>query len=188
MIIGLFATLALGSFWVREIMRRGAAEMPPATARAEPDYYVEKFVFARMSKTGQPRYNITGDRMKHYPQNDSYEIHLPIVNTHSNPQSTITMRAERAVIDHAQTKIHLYRDVQIDRPATANAERFHLNTEYLMVVPDDDLMQTDKEVQLTLGQTRLAGVGMLINNATREFHLSHQVHGIYPPASSAAMR
>lgn len=187
-IIGLFSVLALGSFWVREIMRRDAADVQPAAARAEPDYYVEKFVFARMSKAGQPRYNLTGDRMKHYPQNDTYEIQLPIVNTHGNPQSPMTMRAERAVIDHAQTRIHLYQDVQIDRPAVANAEHFHLNTEYLMLVPDDDLMQTEKEVQLTLGQTRLAGVGMMVNNATREFHLSHQVHGIYPPASSATTR
>lgn len=185
-IVGLFSTLALGSFWVREIMRRGEIESQPGAPRVEPDYYVEKFVFARMSSAGQPRYNITGGKMTHYPQNDTYEIQLPVVNTRSNPQSPMTMRAERAVIEHAHTKIHMYQDVQIDRPASAAVEHFHLDTEYLMLLPDDDVMQTDKEVRLTLGQTRLAGKGMLVNNATREFHLSNQVHGIYPPASKAS--
>lgn len=187
-IIGFFSALALGSFWVREIMRRGALDTQPVAARVEPDYFVEKFVFARMSDTGQPRYHITGSKLTHYPQNDTYEIQLPVVNTRNNPRLPMTMRAERAVVEHAHTKIHMYQDVQIDRPASANTEHFHLNTEYLMLLPDDDVMRTDKEVHLALGQSRLSGTGMLVNNATREFHLSQQVHGTYPPASKAPIR
>ena len=185
-IIGFFSVLALGSFWVLEIMRRGMDVIAPAAPRAEPDYYVEKFVFARMSKTGQPHYNIAGTKLTHLPQNDTYEIQLPVLNSRSDPQSPMAMRAERAVVEHSTNRIHMYQDVQMDRPASANAEHFHLDTEYLLMLPDEDVMQTDKEVTLKLGQTRLHGVGMLVNNATRQFHMSHQVRGFYPPVARTA--
>lgn len=185
-IIGFFSLLALGSFWMLEIMRRGIDITAPAAPRVEPDYYVEKFVFARMSKTGQPRYDMAGTKLTHLPQNDTYEIQLPVLNSRSDPNPPMTMRAERAVVEHSSNKIHMHQNVQIDRPANPNAEHFHLDTEYLLMLPDEDVMQTDKEVTLKLGATRLNGVGMQINNATRQFHLSHQVRGFYPPVSRTA--
>ncbi len=182
-IVGFFSLLALGSFWVLEVMRRGIDVNAPVAPRAEPDYYVEKFVFARMSKTGQPNYNVTGTRLTHLPQNDMYEVQLPVMNSRSNPESPMTMRAERGLIEHASNKIHMYQNVQLDRPASANAEHFHLDTEYLLTLPDEDVMRTDKEVRIKLGESRLNGVGMLFNNATRQFQLSHQVRGFYPPVA-----
>lgn len=182
-IIGFLSLLALGSFWVLEIMRRGKDVTAPAAPRVEADYYVEKFVFARMSTTGQPRYDMAGAKLTHLPQNDTYDIQLPVMNSRSDPKAPMTMRAERAVVEHRSNKIHMHQNVQIDRPASPNAEHFHLDTEYLLMLPDEDVMRTDKEVTLKLGATRLNGVGMLINNATRQFHLSHQVRGFYPPVS-----
>ncbi len=187
-IITLFSILALGSFWIYEIMRRSMGDSQPSQPRAEPDYYVEKFMFVRMSKTGLTRYDITGAKLTHYPMNDSYEIQQPILNSYSNPQSPMKMHAERALIDHTNNKIHMVQDVQLDRPASAAAQHFHLDTEYLLMLPDDDVMQTDKEVTLTLGPSRLSGAGMLINNATREFHLLHEVRGIFPAAAQSARR
>jgi lipopolysaccharide export system protein LptC len=181
-IIALLVTLALGSFWVLEVQRRSMSDTFSVLPKNEPDYTVEKFNFVRMAKTGEARYNISGMKLTHYPDNDSFEIEHPLLNSLTKNQSPMSMRAERAIVDNVANRVHMYRDVQVDRPASGTSEHFHLNSEYLMLLPDDDIMQTDKPVDITFGSSKLTGVGMFANNATREFRLSGNVHGTYQAA------
>ena len=136
----------------------------------------------RLSKTGLPRYNISGAKLTHYPQTDSYEIEKPLLKNFGTERPPLTLRAERALADPNDNKIQLYDNVQMDRPASSVSEFFHLKSDYLLVLPDDDVMQTDKAVDITLGTTHLTGVGMFANDATREFRLAGNVHGQFQPA------
>lgn len=187
-ILALSAVLALGSFWILEVMRKGVSDSNPDLPRSEPDYYVEKFNFVRMSKSGQAQYNISGKKLTHNPVDDSYAIQLPVVNSLSNERPPMTTRAERAIVDRNSSKVHMYDNVHIDRPATATSEHFHLTSEYLLILPDDDVMQTDKPVDITLSTSKLTGTGMFANNATRELRLSSNVHATYQPILPAAPR
>lgn len=184
-LVAVIAALALGSFWVLEVMRRSARDAETRSARDVPDYYVEKFNFVRLAKTGQARYNISGARMVHNPGDDTFDIALPNVNSLSPERPPMTMRSQRARADRDSTKVHMYDNVQVDRAATPTSERFHLKSEYLLVLPDDDVVQTDKPVEITLGASRLTGIGMWANNATRELRLSSNVNAFYqaPPAA-----
>lgn len=180
-ILALLTALALGSFWMLEVLRRSSNETFADLPKDEPDYMIEKFNFVRMSKTGRVRYNISGAKLLHYPENDSFEIQLPVLNSLGQDQSPMTMHAERAIVDNTGNKIHMYRNVQMDRPAVGANEHFHLASEYLLILPDNDVMQTDKPVDITFGRARLSGTGMFANNATREFRLSAHVRGTYQP-------
>ena len=177
--IAMLATLALGSFWLLEVLRKSGDDTVPNTARSEPDYYVENFSYIRMAKSGQARYNISGQKLTHLPKNDTYEIQLPIVNTLDSSQAPMSMRAQRALVEHESNKVHMYDQVHVDRPATAKAEHLQIRSEYLLILPDDEVMQSDKRVDITLDQSTLTGVGMYANNATREFRLDGKVHGTY---------
>jgi lipopolysaccharide export system protein LptC len=182
MIIVTLLALALGSFWVLEVQRRNIAETASPIPKGEPDYTIENFNFVKMSKTGQIRYDISGVKLTHYPDNDTFNIQQPVVHNLENNSAPITMRSEQAIVDNIHNIIHMYRNVQIDRPATASEQQFHLSSEYLMVLPDEDIMKTDKPVHITFGGAQLDGVGMYANNATREFRLANTVRGTYPPA------
>jgi lipopolysaccharide export system protein LptC len=182
-IIALLVTLALGSFWVLEVQRRSISGVLSDLPKDEPDYTVEKFNFVRMAKTGQARYNISGMKLTHFPADDSFEIERPVFNGLAQDQSPMTMRAEKAIVDNAANKIHMYRNVEMDRPKTDTKEHFHLRSEYLLILPDEDIMQTDKPVDITFGVSKLAGTGMFINNATREFRLSSNVRGTFQPST-----
>ena len=173
--------LALGSFWVVEALRKGLSDSLPNIPRNEPDYFVEKFKFVRMTATGQVHYAISGTRMTHNPQDFSYEIQQPTLKSINENQPPITIRADRAVAEQDNSKVHLYDNVQMDRPASGPTEHFHLASEYLLALPDDDVMQTDKPVEITLGTSILTGTGMYINHATREFRLANNVRGVYQP-------
>ena len=188
LLLGLGIGLALGSFWLLEVMQKSAVGTQPNALKNEPDYYVENFNFVRMSKTGEARYNIAGTRMIHRPLDDTYEITLPVVHSLSRTAPPLTMRSQRAMVDPDSSKIHMVEMVNADRPASASTDHFHLKTEYLLILPDDDVIQTDKAAELTLGTARLTGIGMYANNATREFRLAQRVHGTYPPRLAGGAR
>lgn len=173
--------LALGSYWVLEVIRKGLNESMPTIQRNEPDYYVDKFKFVRMTNTGQVHYVISGARLTHNPVSASFEIQQPVVTSLSNNQPPITARADHAVSEQDNSKVHLYDNVTVDRPASATTEHFRFKSDYMLALPDDDVIQTDKPVEIALGSSRLTGTGMYANNARREFKLMSKVHGIYQP-------
>jgi lipopolysaccharide export system protein LptC len=183
-VIAIGTVITLGSFWVLEVMRRGMTDALPDSPRSEPDFYVEKFNFIRMAESGTAQYAISGQRLIHHPSDDSYEVELPVVNSLSADRPPMTMRAKRARIEDDHSKVHLYDDVHVDRAATPTTQHFTLKSQYLLILPDDDVMTSDKRVDMTLGTSKLRGTGLFANNATRELRLSSDVHATYQPVSS----
>ena len=171
--------LALASFWLYEVMRRATDTEAPGPERKEPDFYVEKFSYVKLSKTGAAQYHFAGERLTHNPQDDSYDIVKPVVSNISNAESPMTIRAERARVNSDNSQVHLYENVRMDRPASPTSEPVRVRTEYMLVLPDDDVMKTDKPVEITTDRAKLTGTGMIANNATREFNLTSNVHGTY---------
>lgn len=171
--------LALGSFWLLEVIKRESGDTGPGAARTEPDFYVENFNYVKLAQDGKVEYHFSGKRLTHNPQDDSYDILHPVVVSVGNGPAPMTMRSERAHVNSDSSQVHLYENVHMDRPASQDSVHMHMTSEYLLVLPDDDVMQTDKPVELNYEKSVLTGTGMYANNATREFKLASNVHGTY---------
>ena len=180
-IVVILTALALGSFWILQTVLRSGNDAVQARPSSKPDYYVEQFSYVKMSETGQPRYDITGDRMVHYPIDDSFEVSMPVVTSLDKAKAPMTMRSKRARIEDNNSKIHMYDDVHADRAALGASQDMHLTTDYLLLLPDDDIAKTDKPVVITMGESIMTGTGMIINDATQEFKLLNNVRGTYQP-------
>jgi lipopolysaccharide export system protein LptC len=182
-VLALMIALALGSFWLLDVMRRAINDVTPKAARTEPDFYVENFNYVKLSPSGQAQYHFSGARMTHNPQDDSYDIQQPVVSSISPERAPMTMRSERAHVNSDNSEVRMYENVHIDRPASAQSGHLHITSDYMLLLPDDEIMKTDEAVVITLDQSRLTGIGMFANNATREFNLASNVHGTYqaPP-------
>jgi len=183
-IIALGVTMALGSFWVLEVMRKNSIGQAPQIARSEPDFYVDDFKFIQVAKSGQMHYKMSGARLTHEPQHDSYRIEKPVIISLDQVRAPMTMRAESAMIEDDNSKVHLYQNVRVDRPASGRSQALHLETEYLLLLPDEDVMQSDQPVKLVTGQSTLSGNSMFANNASRELRVSGNVHGSFAAASA----
>ncbi|MEB0135479.1 LPS export ABC transporter periplasmic protein LptC [Actimicrobium sp. CCC2.4] len=181
-LIALSVALALGSFWVLEVIRKSGGNDAPDAPRVAPDYYVKNFTFVRMAKNRTARYNISGDVLTHLPMDDSYEITKPVIYNLSNNRPTMVMRSERALVNSDNSEVQMIDNVDVDRPASGSIQRFHLKSAYLLLLPDDDVMKTDTPVEMLMGTTILNGTGMVANNATRQLDLAHRVHGVFAPA------
>lgn len=184
LVLALVVLLALGSFWLLDVMRRSTEETLPAVKRTEPDYYVERFNFVRLAKTGETRYHISGERMTHNPQDDSYEIARPVMKTLSDKRPTTTIMAERALANSDMSQVRLFKNVKMDRPASASSKHLRLTSDYMVVLPDDEAMKTDRPVELIAGTAVLHGTGMFANQATGEFTLASKVRGTLPPRTT----
>ncbi|MFT5643749.1 MAG: lipopolysaccharide export system protein LptC [Janthinobacterium sp.] len=182
LVIVMFWTfLALGSFWLVQVMNRPGLDMQNNASRNLPDYIVDRFSYVRLSPTGQPAYIISGVKLMHRPLDDSMEVDLPYVRSLSATQPPIEMRALRARIDQDNSRVRLSGDVHVERVASATVQSMDLKTQALTVFLDSDRMETDQPAVLLLGQSRTTGIGMKANNATRQIEIEKRLKITYPP-------
>ena len=173
---------AAGSYWLLEVVRKSGSDTGAVLLPNKPDYFVEKFNFVRLSTSGAVRYNVAGAKLSHLAQDDSYLIEKPIIRSLAVDQAPITSYADTAQVNQDRSKLQLIGNVNIDRPASAVAAGFHLSTDYLMLLPNEDVAQTEAPVVIHINAAVIHGVGMTANNATGEFRLLSKVHAVIPGA------
>tara|TARA_R110001599_G_scaffold64023_4_gene179447 strand:+ start:125507 stop:126076 length:570 start_codon:yes stop_codon:yes gene_type:complete len=183
-LVTISAALAFGSFWLLEVLRRQAdsnlKQKPPSVV----DYYVEKFDFVRLGKTGEARFNLSGARMTHNPQDNSYYVLQPVMHSFGQNRPPMVSRSDYAYVRNKNSEVHMHDNAKIQRPAYADKQAFELQSSYLLLLPDEHIIKTPKPAELTLGKSTLTGVGMVANDATGEFKFSSDVKGRYQAASA----
>lgn len=175
----LAAGLALASLWIVEVMRTRTEQSLPRPARTAPDYYVDGFRFVQMAENGQPSYTVSGEKLTHFPADDSAEIIRPVVRNLDAGKPAMSIVADRARSVEGNTKVHLHGNVRAERPATAQQERLLITSEYMLALPNEDIVKTDKPVTIRLGQSVIKGAGATANNATRQVEVTGNVRGTY---------
>ena len=178
-----FVTLALGSFWLLQLMQRDddATRIDPGN---EPDYIVEKFSFVRMTPEGKPRYLFYGDKLTHRPIDDVSIVDRPIMQTMTPGEPPLTINANTARIRHTVNEVDLLGNVDIKRPASPTTRNLRLTTEALTVFPDEERMESTTRVDMVLGDATVTGHGLKANNATRQINMSNRGRMIIPPKAA----
>lgn len=182
-IFALAVTLAVGSAWVNMVLNRSSADENAGIPREDPDYYMDNFRHFTLKLTGEADYELTGKKMTHYPDNDTYLINFPVMESLDEQQRLQVSYSDWAYIEDENSKIHMHENVVVIRPPTSDTEAFRMTTEYLLVLPDEDIMRTDREVIAYQGTATMTGIGMESNNATRELFLLSRAKVVYPPAN-----
>ena len=181
MLTGTF--LAFGSFWLAQVFEGEGDALQADLQKNEPDYIVEKFSYVRMTEDGKPRYLISGERLTHRPLDDSADVVKPLVRSVLQGQPPTVIAANVARIDHHNTQVHLEGNVEIERKA-GQGNGMRMKTEALTIFPDEDRMTTDKPVHMTASDgTVISGVGMAVDNASRQIEINGKVHMTIPARS-----
>ena len=149
--------VALGSFWLLEVMNKNAQDINASKNVNEPDYFITNFSLVRMDLTGKPSYIVSGTKLTHYPADDSSDIDQPFVRKLTPDMPPMNMNAELAHIDQNNTRLQLHRKVVVDRVASPKAQNLTLKTEALTVYPDEERMETDVPVDILTGASRIHG-------------------------------
>ena len=174
----LLLVLAAGSLWLERAVQPPERDRSGKT-RHDPDFIAEDFAVTKMSATGKPEYSLSAARMLHYPDDESTDIVGPRLVQSRDNAAPIIIRADRGLVSGNGEEASFYGNVVVVREAGRGRSELRMQTEYLQIVPDRDLARTDKPVIITEGRSRLAGVGMELNNKTRQFRLLSQVRGTF---------
>jgi len=181
----LLGITTMGTIWVMEVIRRNADdEQNRSSARSAPDYYVEKFNFIRLSNNGKANYHITGDSLVHLPRTDNIEIKHPQINSFDQNRPPLHLRADLAIVAQKSTlvtpkrdhdEVHLYDNVSMERPEGLSSQFVQVKSDYLLLLPDEDIVKTDKPISITTGKSTSTATGMLANNSTQHLSLLSKV-------------
>ena len=180
--LALMLSLALLTFWLERTVHEDAAK--PAPRRHDPDYIVEKFTTTIYNRDGIAESMISAERMLHYPDDDTTELHAPLMVQTKPREPRITVSASRGQLSRDGDEIFLYDNVVLERAASGERSAARMTTTFLHVVRDRSLVRTDRPVEIVEEGRSLSGRGMEYNNESGSFVLHADVQGRYLPKAA----
>lgn len=173
----LLASLAALTWWLDQKVQ----PLGPAREGApnDPDFMVDKFEATRMTEDGQQRYSVVATKMTHYPADNSAVLDHPQLIHFDPKRAPVSIRANQGVLSSNGENAYFTGDVQVKGEAYGDTPEMALYTSFLHVIPDKDLVKTDRDVTLTSGNSTVKAVGLEFNNKTRTLNLLSKVKGSY---------
>lgn len=173
--IALMLFLAALTLWLRFALE-GPTPGGNGRHRHDPDAIIDNFTLTRLDEKGVPRYTLTANRMLHYADDDTTELAAPkVIRRGEGPAVTIT--AERGTLTRESNEAFFHDNVLVIREATPGKKELRVRTNFLHLLPDENIARTDQAVTVTEGRSSLSGVGMEFNDNTRRFAIFSQVRG-----------
>lgn len=177
--LGLVLVLAGFSLWMLKATQRRDETAPVAGQRTEPDYVIEGFRYVKVAKDGSAEYVIEGDRLAHDPVNDDSLVTRPRLNSYVRGRAPMTLTADHARINSDHSEFHLTDNVRLNRPKARGNEALTVEADYMLVLPDQDIVKTDRAIKAQLGNSTLQGVGMIADDQRQQLTLQNRVRATY---------
>ena len=136
-----------------------------------------------MNEQGMPSFIMAAKKMVHFPDNDSATLEEPRITMLSAGQPAIHATAKSATISDKGEEVILHDDVEVVRDAGERQDSFKLQTEYLRILPDQNLADSDRAVTLVDAHNIVHAIGMELNNNTRTLKLLSKVISDHVPSN-----
>jgi len=168
------------TYWLNQQVRPEPAK-PDANKRHDPDSIVENFSAIKLNEHGTPHFIMRASRMLHYPDDGSTELEVPRLTLLAEDRPAIQATAKTGTISSNGDEFFLEGGVEVLRDAAVQQDQLRLQTEFLHVIPDQDMVRSDRAVTLIEARTIVNAVGLELNSRTRTFKLLSKVRSEYVP-------
>lgn len=178
--IVLLAGVTGTAYWYATVLRKPsvASARPPGT----PDFEADSLVVTQFDVAGRARHRLFAASLSHFAENDNVEAFGPRLVTLRPDRPQVEVRAERALVENAGERVHLYENVVLTRAAAAATPPMRVESDYMMALPDLDQYATDQPVAVQRGASRItASQGMKIDNIARTAQFDGKVQISLPP-------
>ncbi|MBI3093851.1 MAG: LPS export ABC transporter periplasmic protein LptC [Rhodocyclales bacterium] len=158
--LAMLVLLAALTFWLNRLIQD---DKPRGPQRHDPDYWVERFEVRRFDIDGQLQHTLVGDKLVHYPDDDTAIVTAPHISYRQQPPSEVSARV--AYVGRDGKEIKLVDEVRVIRHGVADgAPATVLETRTLTVFPDDEKARTRDPVVITQGNSVMHGTGLELDN------------------------
>ncbi len=177
--LAIILLIAGGSYWALEVAQRPDASAPMRAARTDPDYIIDQFSYVAVAANGKAEYVVEGQRLVHDPVSDSSVVEQPRLRSYAPDRAPMTLRSRTAHINRDHSEIKLFDEVHLERPQARDQQSLIVDTDYMLVLPNQDVVKTDRAVRARIGESTLNGVGMVADNRQRALALNSRVSATF---------
>lgn len=143
------------------------------------DYFLTNFDASIMDKEGKPHYNLKGDYLEHFPDDDSIDIVQPKIKMFRVKLPPWKVDSKKARILNEGKLIYLNGKVFMKRPQSKNEAEINLQTSNLMLDLNRDYAETKDAVYIQTENHHLKAVGMRVYLEDGRLELLSKVRGVY---------
>jgi lipopolysaccharide export system protein LptC len=177
-LLPLLALLA-ATYWLNQQSLPGLAK--PESKRHAPDAIMENFSATNLDEQGVADFILAAKKLMHYPDDDTTTVDEPQITLLSPGLPAIHATAEHGTISSNGDEVFLRDNVKVLREANAKQNQMTLQTQYLHIIPDQNLVNTDRAVTIVDPHNIVHATGMEMNSKTRILKLLSQVRSEYVP-------
>lgn len=148
-----------------------------------PDYIAEDLSGMRMDYEQMAQRKFTAKKLSHYLDEKITELeHINFTNTEPE-KPLMRLSANRAIIKSKAKDIYLTGDVTAIRGADGDKGKITLATNFLHLIPDENLIKTDQAVTISRFNTTVNANGLEFNNRTGMIELLSAVRAVNKKSS-----
>ncbi len=177
--LALLAMLAALTFWIDRTVQPPQPKRD-GSSRHDMDYKLNNFSTTKSDAYGNPRYVLSAVELVHYPDDDSTQLVRPRFTQYTIGKPYTQIQGQRGQVSSNGENVYIQDHVQVVRAAEAGRGEMTLLTEYLHVMPDQEIARTDRPVSiLQAPRTVIRATGMEFDKKQRILKLGGRVHVHY---------
>jgi lipopolysaccharide export system protein LptC len=177
--IVILSIFALLTAWINHIVQPPQPKLD-GSSRHDPDYIMSNFVTSQTDVNGKLRYKLAAEEMKHFPDDDTTDLRRPNYTQFNMGKPYTQVEALRGYVASNGEQVQLVDKVKITRQAFAGKGEMSIETEYLNILPNQDLVRTDSPVVIKQApKTVIYATGMVYEKNEKTVTLLHNVRAHY---------
>lgn len=175
----LLTLLAALTLWIERAVQPPAPKQD-GSARHDPDYMLTNFTTTKTDRDGNLRSSLSAAQMWHYPDDDSTRLERPKFALYTAGKLSTSIEGDRGEVASDGKNVYFMDNVKVVRVPTRGKGELTVLTDYLHIVPDEDIAKTDRPVSiLQAPRTVIRGTGMIYNKKQGTLQLMKNVRVHY---------
>lgn len=175
----LLILLALLTFWINRTVQPPLPKLD-GSSRHDPDYIMSNFVTTQTDVNGDLRYKLAAVEMRHFPDDDTTELQRPRYTQFAIGKPYTEVQGLRGFVSSDGEEVQLFDDVKVTRQAFADKGEMTVETDYLNIRPNEDLVTTDRPVTIRQApKTVIYATGMVYEKKLKTVTLLNRVRAHY---------
>ena len=176
----LLLLLAGLSFWLERTVQ--GPENGAITNSTEPESIIENFEAVRTDKLGRPQYRLSARKLWHFSSNRPTELETPRFVQITQESGELIATSHRATVSNDGKAVSFLGRVNILRVATAGQPALSLDTERLLVFPENETLHAPGPVEIRGSGLNARGSAMDLDAKRRVIKLAGRVKAQYQHA------
>lgn len=176
--LSIFLVLAIIVWWSITTDYSTTDALQQTKSKRYVEIFMNQFDITAMDENGKPDYILNGSRLQRFKGSKNTEIKQPVLQLlGENRQWKVS--ADKAIINDRNETLRLIDNVVMQQQNIEPA--VIIRTHKLLINSSTQITQTQAQVDITQGKSRIKSKGMIFNNITSELRLLSNVNGYYLP-------